>query len=137
MISTKFESIATCFSNDVISFWDWSNYKEKYELYYSNKLLLKQKIGHRRLKLICGDIDDQNGLLISGGRGRYIYLWIINQKLLLKCIVLPITIKHVIQLKFLENHNLNIILALGDDGQIVAINASESFFLNCVQKTMK
>ena len=103
LISAKFKCVATCFSNDVISFWDWNTYKEKYELHYSNKSLLKEKVGHKRLKLICGDVDDQNGLLVVGGRGRYIYLWIIDQKLLLKCIVLPLTIKHVIQLKFLEN----------------------------------
>lgn len=108
LISPKFQSIVTCFANDMISFWDWTDYSEKYQLQYANKQLLKEKIGHKHFKLICGDIDDKNGLMIAGGRGKYIYLWLITKKILLKCIVLPVTIKHVIQLKFLQNHPLNV-----------------------------
>ena len=37
-----------------------------------------------------------------------------------QCIVLPITIKHVIQIQFLQNHT--IVLVLGDDGQVVGVN---------------
>eukprot|EP01084_Bolivina_argentea_P198377 339705_1 len=99
LISTSFEAIVTCFANDAISFWDWNDYSEKCELFYSNKQKLKEATGHGHLKLICGDIEHKHGLLVVGGRGRYIYLWIIAKKLLLKCIVLPPTIKHVIQLE--------------------------------------
>jgi len=122
LISRQYQSIVTCFSNDRVSFWDWADYTEKFEIYYNNKQALKENIGHKRLKLICGDIDDDKGLLAVGGRGRFLYVWSIAQRLLLKCIVLPATVKHVMQIRFLPQHTASIILVLGDDGQIVAVS---------------
>ncbi len=120
-MSSSFESIVTCFNNDVISFWDWKEFAEKIQLFYGNKERLRSAIGHKHLRLICGDIDAANGLLAVGGRGRYLYLWSIERQILWQCIVLPITIKHVIQIQFLQK-GVDTVLVLGDDGQIVAVN---------------